>query len=146
MKEKFLETKKLILFEEKVGDKKVVYRQHKEDENEEFVKIYEQKDKDYFFDFDGQTIKNIELKGFKEIPALFSPFGYGFSDNTLNNFFRYQFDDKRVNKIVISEEVQSKRIRKSLLINLEDLSELLSSTNQEQRACNDTKKILVKNF
>src|SRR5690606_24225843 len=82
----------------------------------------------------------------KEIPYLFSGFGYGILDNTLNNFFKYQFDDKQVNKIVISEDVDSKKVRKTLFINLEDLSELLSSTNQEQRACNDTKKILVKNF
>lgn len=146
MKEQFLETKKLILFEEKIGDKKVIYRQHKEDENKEFVKIYEQKNKDYFFGFDGQTIKSIELRGFEEIPFLFSGFGYGFQDNTLNNFFKFQFNDKRVNKIVISEDVDSKKHRKTLYINLEDLSELLTSTNQEQRACNDTKRILVKNF
>lgn len=146
MKEQFQETKKLILFEEKVGDKKVVYRQHKEDEEKEFVKIYEQKGKDYFFDYDGQTIKQIELRDFEEIPYLFSSFGYGFSDNTVNSFFRYQFDDKRINKIIISEEIESKKVRKNLFLNLNDLSTLISSTNQEQRACNDTKKILIKNF
>lgn len=146
MKEQFLETKKLILFEEKVGDTKIVYRQHKEDEEKEFVKIYEQKDKDYFFDYDGQTIKQIELRDFKEIPYLFSSFGYGFSDNTVNSFFRYQFDDKRINKIIISEDIESKKVRKNLFLNLNDLSSLISSTNQEQRACNDTKKILIKNF
>ncbi|MGC6430315.1 MAG: Shedu immune nuclease family protein [Jejuia sp.] len=146
MKEQFQETKKLILFEEKVGGKKVVYRQHKEDEEKEFVKIYEQKGKDYFFDYDGQTIKQIELRDFEEIPYLFSSFGYGFSDNTVNSFFRYQFDDKRINKIIISEEIESKKVRKNLFLNLNDLSALISSTNQEQRACNDTKKILIKNF
>lgn len=146
MKEQFQETKKLILFEEKVGDKKVVYRQHKEDEEKELVKIYEQKGKDYFFDYDGQTIKQIELRDFEEIPYLFSSFGYGFSDNTVNSFFRFQFDDKRINKIIISEEIESKKVRKTLFLNLNDLSALISSTNQEQRACNDTKKILIKNF
>ncbi|WP_405604215.1 Shedu immune nuclease family protein [Polaribacter sp. Asnod1-A03] len=146
MKEQFQETKKLILFEEKVGDKKVVYRQHKEDEEKEFVKIYEQKGKDYFFDYDGQTIKQIELRDFEEIPYMFSSFGYGFSDNTVNSFFRYQFDDKRINKIIISEDIESKKVRKNLFLNLNDLSALISSTNQEQRACNDTKKILIKNF
>jgi hypothetical protein len=146
MKEQFLETKKLILFEEKIGNKKIVYRQHKEDEAKEFVKIYEQKDKDYFFDFDGQTIKSIELRDFKEIPYLYSGFGYGFSDNTLNNFFKYQFDDKRVNKLVISESVDSKKVRITLFIHLDDLTALLSSTDQEQRACNDTEKRRVKKF
>jgi len=146
MKEQFQETKKLILFEEKVGDKKIVYRQHKEDEEKEFVKIYEQKGKDYFFDYDGQTIKQIELRDFEEIPYLFSSFGYGFSDNTVNSFFRNQFDDKRINKIIISEEIESKKVRKNLFLNINDLSALISSTNQEQRACNDTKKILIKNF
>ncbi len=132
MKEKIQETKKLILFEENVGDKKIVFRQHKEDEEKKFVKIYEQKGKDYFFDYDGQTIKQIELRNFDKIPSLFSSFGYGFRDNTINNFFRYQFDDKRINK--------------NLFLNLNDLLTLTSSTNQEQRACNDTKKILIKNF
>lgn len=146
MKEQFLETKKLILFEEKVGETKVIYRQHKEDEEKEFVKIYEQKGKDYFFEYDGQTIKQIELRDFEEIPYLFNSFGYGFSDNTINSFFRYQFDDKRINKIIISEDIESKKVRKNLFLNLNDLSSLISSTNQEQRACNDTKKILIKNF
>ena len=146
MKEQFLETKKLLLFEETVGDKKIVYRQHKEDEEKEFVKIYEQKGKDYFFNYDGQSINQIELRDFDEIPYLFSSFGYGFSDNTVNSFFRYQFDDKRISKIIISEEIESKKVRKNLFLNLNDLSALISSTNQEQRACNDTKKILIKNF
>lgn len=146
MKEQFLETKKLLLFEETVGDKKIVYRQHKEDEEKEFVKIYEQKGKDYFFNYDGQSINQIELRDFDEIPYLFSSFGYGFSDNTVNSFFRYQFDDKRISKIIISEEIESKKVSKNLFLNLNDLSALISSTNQEQRACNDTKKILIKNF
>lgn len=146
MKEQFLETKKLLLFEETVGDKKIVYRQYKEDEEKEFVKIYEQKGKDYFFNYDGQSINQIELRDFDEIPYLFSSFGYGFSDNTVNSFFRYQFDDKRISKIIISEEIESKKVRKNLFLNLNDLSALISSTNQEQRACNDTKKILIKNF
>lgn len=146
MKEQIRETKKLILFEKKVGDKKIVYRQHKEDEEKKHVKIYEQKGKDYFFDYDGKTIKQIELRDFEEIPYLFSSFGYGFSDNTVNSFFKYQFDDDRINKIIISEQIESKKNRKSLFLNLNDLSQLISSTNQEQKACNDTKKILIKNF
>jgi hypothetical protein len=64
----------------------------------------------------------------------------------VNSFFRYQFDDKRISKIIISEEIESKKVRKNLFLNLNDLSALISSTNQEQRACNDTKKILIKNF
>lgn len=146
MKEQFLETKKLLLFEEKLKDKTVVYRQHKEDENQEFVKIYERIGRNYFFDFEGASIKEIELRDFKEIPYLFSGFGYGFSDNTLNNFFRYQFDDKRVSKLVIGSDLESKKSRKTLFLNLSELEDLISSTNQEQRACNDTKKILIKNY
>jgi hypothetical protein len=146
MKEQFLETKKLNLFRENVGDKTIVYRQHKEDESMEFVKIYEQKENDYLFDFDGQSIKQIELRSFEELPYLFSSFGYGFRDKAINNFFRYQFEDKRVNKIIISEDIESKKVRANLFLNLNDLSELILSTNQEQRACNDTKKILIKNF
>jgi hypothetical protein len=146
MKKQFLETKKLILFEEKLQDKVIVYRQHKEDEEKEFFKIYEKKGRNYFFGFEGEVIKEIELRDFKEIPFLFSGFGYGFSDHTLNNFFRYQFDDKRINKIVIGESVDSKKSRKTLFLNIADLEELISSTNQEQRACNDNKKILIKNF
>lgn len=146
MKEQILETKKLILFEEIQGDKKTYYRQHKEDENEEYVKIYEEKDSIYTFFFEGNTIKKIKLEGFKEIPGIISSFGYGFQDSTLNNFFRFQFDDKRIDTIVITENSDSKRSGKKLFLNLKELEALISSTNQEQRACNDTKRILIRNF
>ncbi|MFV9482257.1 Shedu immune nuclease family protein [Christiangramia sp. ASW11-125] len=146
MEEPFLETKKLKLFEDVKKGKRIVYRQHKEDENEEKVKIYEQTNSDYTFYFEGDQIKTIELKGYDEIPSIISEFGYGFQDNTLNRFFRYQFDDKRVNNIVISEVEQSGKKGKSLILNQSELEDLISSTNQEQRACNDTKKILIKNF
>ncbi|PTB96477.1 hypothetical protein C9994_07130 [Marivirga lumbricoides] len=146
MKEQILETKKLLLFEETHGDRKIVYRQHKEDENKEFVKIYEKTDREYTFDFEGTTIKKIKLEGFKEIPSIISDFGYGFQDNTLNNFFRYQFDDRRINTLVINESSESKRKAKTLVLNLKELKGLILNTNQEQRACNDTKRILIKNF
>lgn len=146
MKKQFLETKKLILFEEIQGDKKIVYRQHKEDEKKDFVKIYEKKGNEFTFDFEGVSIKKIKLEGFKELPYLISSFGYGFQDKTLNNFFRYQFDDKRINTLVINEISVSEKKGKSLIFNLKEIESLISSTNQEQRACNDTKRILIKNF
>lgn len=144
--EQILETKKLILFEETVGEKKVVYRQHKEDENKELIKIYEKTGNNFSFEFDGTTIKKIKAEGFNNIPSVISDFGYGFQDNTINNFFRYQFDDSRINTIVISKDLDSKKRRKSLVFNLSEFEDLISSTNQEQRACNDSKRILIKNF
>jgi len=146
MKNQIQETKKLLLFEEIQGDKKIIYRQHKEDEKKDFVKIYENKGNEYTFEFDGATIKKIKIEGFDEIPNFFSGFGYGFSDNTLNNFFKYQFEDSRINSLLINDNSTSKRKGKTLILNVQELEDLLSSTNQEQRACNDTKRILIKNF
>lgn len=139
------ETKKLLLFKEIKGKSKIIYRQNKEDEKEEKIPIYKVEGDTIEYFYEGVVIKKIVFKGFTELPSLIIPYGYGFQERSLNNFFRYNFDDKRINQLVITENSASKRNRKSLILNLSELEDLLTSINQEQRACNDTKKILIKN-
>jgi len=140
------ETKSLYIFEEISGSTSTIYRQHKEDESEEKVKIFTKNGETFEYDFDGKSVKSIVFEGFKELPKIITPFGYGFEERSLNNFFRYNFEDKRINKILISENTESKREGSTLYFNLSELADVIGAINQEQRACNDTKKILIKNY
>lgn len=140
------ETKNLLLFQKITGNRKEIYRQHKEDEKQEKVYIYTIYDDRIEYPFEGNVVKKIVLQGFTELPSELIPYGYGFQEKSLNNFFRYGFDDKRINQIILTESLDSKRDKKSLILNLTDLQELITSINQEQRACTDTKKILIKNY
>lgn len=139
------ETKSLLIFEKVKAKSKEIYRQYKDDEKEEKVLIYTIYDDRIEYPFDGEVIKKIVLDGFTEIPSEIIPYGYGFNERSLTYFFKKGFDDKRINKIVITENEDSKRKAKSLILNLSELQELITSINQEQRACTDTKKILIKN-
>jgi len=140
------ETKKLLLFEEIKRTSKIIYRQHKEDESKEKIAIYKVTGNNIEYYFDGVSIKSIVFEGFKQLPSLIIPYGYGFQEKSLNNFFKYTFNDNRIDKIVITEQSISRKSRKSLYLNFYEIEELLSSINQEQRACRDTKKILIKNY
>ena len=143
---KLYETPKLILSEETVGDTKILYRQHKSDEKATQTKIYEVKDDTITYSFDGTVIKSIMFEGFDELPGYMNKYGYGFNDRILNTFFKFQFDDTRINKLRISEDLKSGKTRSTLKINSTEIEKLITSLNQEQRACNDSKSILIKNY
>lgn len=140
----FEETKKLLIYEEQQADKSTYYRQHKEDEKKELVKIYEITDKKIIYQYEGNSVKEIIFDGFKELPEIVSRFGYGFENKTINNFFRNKFKEN-IKTIIISNK-PSKEEKGIITVNLKALKKLTSSINQEQYACNITKDILVTNF
>lgn len=140
------ETEKLLIFEAVKGQTKTIYRQHKLDEEKKFVKVYDFKDDTFTYPFDGLSIKKIIFKGFKELPSLINNFGFGFSEKALNNFFRFKFESQTIDTLIISENRIAKKKQNELIFYIFDLEELQASINQEQRACNDTKSILITNY
>jgi hypothetical protein len=144
--EKLYETPKLILSEETVGETKILYRQHKDDEDATQTKIYELTGDVITYSFDGEVIKSIIFEGFDELPGYMNKYGYGFVDRTLNSFFRHQFNDKRINTLKVSDNLKSGKNRSTIKINNTEIEKLISTLNQEQRACNDSKNILIKNY
>lgn len=141
-----IETNKLLIFEEIKGTKTILYRQRKDDEKKELIEIYQVKNNTYNYPFEGKSINEIIFKDFDELPSLISKFGYGFDEKSLNNFFRYKFDHPTITTLVISENKVTKIKSNELVLYLDDLQDLLSSIGQEQRACNDTKTILINNY
>jgi hypothetical protein len=140
------ETDKLLLYTERKNGVFSLYRQNKEDEEKTYIKIYEQKRKTIHYVFDGNSIKELVFPNSKELPKFISPFGFGFLERSLNNFFRFKFEDDNIRRIVIVDDKGYKQSDDELLITVPELESLLSSINQEQRACNDTKTILITNF
>lgn len=140
------ETDKLLLFTEKKKGVFSLYRQNKDDEEKNFIKVYDLKKKNIYYPFEGTSIKEIVFLNTKELPKFISPFGFGFSERALNNFFRFKFEDDKIIKIVIADDKAYKKADNELLLILSELESLLSSINQEQRACNDTKTILITNY
>ncbi|MCZ8090143.1 Shedu immune nuclease family protein [Flavobacterium sp.] len=140
------ETKKLLIFEEIKGKVTSIYRQNKEDEKNEKVLIYKRDGKQIEYEFEGEEIKKIIVDNPKDFPNFISPFGYGFSENSLNNFFKYSLKSKEIDTLLLSEDKKSTKKGKVLIISYTDIEQLITSINQEQRACNDTKKILIKNL
>jgi hypothetical protein len=144
--EKLYETPKLILFEDVIGEKRILYRQHKGDEEANQIKIYEIDNGLFKYSFEGEVIKSIIFEGFEELPDIINKYGYGFQDKSLNNFFRNHFKDSRIASLKITAVSKSGRNRSVLILNTKELGKLLNALHQEQRACNDTKNILIKNF
>ena len=139
-------TEKLILFEETTKSVKKVFRQNKDDEKNEKVLIYTIEKGNIIYEFESEFAKKIIVENTEEFPIFLSQYGYGFSERSLNNFLRFNFNDDKIDTIVLSETKQSSRNKKQLILSYDDIENLLKSINQEQRACNDTKKILIKNL
>jgi hypothetical protein len=139
-------TEKLILFEESIKSVKKIYRQNKEDEKKEKILIYTFIKGNILYEFEGEKIKKIIIEDTDQFPPFISSYGYGFSERSLHNFFRYNFNDDKIDTIILSESKSSGRQKNNLVLSYDDVELLLKSINQEQRACNDTKKILIKNL
>lgn len=139
-------TEKLMLFEESIHSVKKIYRQNKEDEKKEKILIYTFIKGNILYEFEGEKIKKIIIDDTDQFPPFISSYGYGFSERSLNNFFRYNFNDDKIDTIILSESKSSARQKNNLILSYDDIELLLKSINQEQRACNDTKKILIKNL
>lgn len=144
----FKETEKLILYEETIKKAKLVYRKHKDDEKEELVLIYKVEPKKITFYLESEFITKIILEDYstvEDVPRFINQFGYGFEQRQLNNFFRFKIEEG-VSKIIISGVKKSGIKGTTITINQEELESLIARLNQEQRACNDTKNILIGNF
>ena len=144
-KKKVRDGKRYVLLKEKQGDGFVFYRQDKEDKKKEIVPIYEINGDQIQYKYDGIKVKTLLFDGFKELPSSVSDLGFGFDNRSINIFFRFKFD-KPINTIILSEAKPSKEGKGVITINLKDLEVLSKAINQEQRACDDTKKTLIANF
>lgn len=139
-------TDKLIMFEVETKTSKKIYRQSKEDEKKERLLIYTLLNDKIEYEFAGESIKKIIIQETDEIPTFLSSYGYGFIDKSLNNFFRYKFRDSKIDTLILSEAEESSQARNQLTLSYDDINYLLKNINQEQRACNDNKKSLIKNL
>jgi hypothetical protein len=140
------ETEKLLIFEEDSDSKKKIYRQSKEDTEAKKILIYSYVKSNIEYEFEGDMIKKIVIENSHGIPDFLSSYGYGFQEKSLNNFFKFSFSSPEIDNIILSETKQSSKSGKSLIFSYDDIESLVTSINQEQRACNDTKKILIKNL
>ncbi|WP_159801267.1 Shedu immune nuclease family protein [Flavobacterium sp. MK4S-17] len=142
------ETEKLLIFEELKKGKIITYRQHKEDVDKHKIEIYTKIEENFYYPFEGNSIKTIILKGFNEIPNILSSYGYGFTESSLNSFFKYKFINQAIDTLIIVDDfyLKGKYKKSEIVFSLEDFENLITSLNQEQRACNDTKTILTSNF
>lgn len=143
-----IETKKILVFEETTSKKKVFYRQFKEDEKAEKVKIYEQQNDTFLYFLEGSNaVTEITFQGYENLPLIVSPFGFGFEEKSMTNFFKFKLENTGITKLFVSENLpKTKRKKDTFYFTLTELEELKNSIGQEQRACNDTKTILIKNF
>ncbi len=139
-------TEKLILYEDQKGAIINIYRQNKEDENKERILIHSFVKGNIECVYEGKSINKIIIEDTNEFPEFLSSFGYGFFERSLNKFFRFKFDNDKIDTLILSETKSSGRNKNRLIFSYEDIDSLLSQINQEQRACNDTKNILIKNF
>lgn len=145
--EVILDSKKLIIFEKKDSTKSIFFRQMKEDPEELLVKIYEKENDTFTYFLDGgNSVKKIIFEGFEELPRIVSSVGFGFEEKSITNFFKYKLENSGYEKIIISDYLPKKKNKGTFYFTLSELESLKSSIGQEQRACNDTKTILVKNF
>ncbi len=140
------ETEKLLIFEEDTDSKKKIYRQSKEDTEAKKILIYSYVKNNLEYEFESNAIKKIIIENSHDIPDFLSSYGYGFQEKSLNNFFKFYFSSPEIDNIILSETKQSSKSGKSLIFSYDDIESLVTSINQEQRACNDTKKILIKNL
>ena len=134
------ETKKLKLFSEKKDEETIFYREHKE-EKDSLTPIYTIKNDNIIYKYQE---KEIIFKNYKKLPKLINSYGYGFTNISVEYFFREII--KEVKTIFISKTKQSELKDKELILNENDLNTVISTINQEQRACNQTKKALLQNL
>ena len=144
-KRKVKENERFVLSREKRDNVYVYFVKDKEKKDQLEEEVYTIIGDQISYKFGNENIPAIILNGFKEVPSLIiSDLGFGFRNKSIQNFFRYKFDKKIT--LTISNEGETKEINNSLVINIKDLEELGKALNQEQKACEDTKRSLIKNF
>ncbi|WP_160160805.1 Shedu immune nuclease family protein [Legionella sainthelensi] len=142
---KIRENKRFTLFKEKVDNTYIFYRLDKDSKEKERIEAYKQNGKQFNIPFEGEKIKHLILDDFDEFPQSISDLGFGFTNKTINNFFKYKFSQS-IDTIIISKNSTSEQKNNIIQINISDLDKLTSFINQEQKACEDTKRILISNF
>ena len=144
-KRKVKENKRFILSREKRDNSYVYFLKDKDDKDRPEEEVYTLIGDQISYNFGNEKIPTILLDGFKEVPpSAMSELGFGFKNKAIQNFFKYKFDKKKT--ITITNKTETKESGNALIINIEDLEELATALNQEQRACEDTKRLLIKNF
>lgn len=141
----FYESEKIVIYEEKNKDSTAYYREHKVRTDEGRVKIFEEyKDKVVYY-FTSEYLPQITFEGFDVLPDLMNKYGYGFERKELTRFF---VNNLKIGnrKCFVSESKKSKISKTKLTFNYSDLERLVSSINQEQYACNQTKNTIISNF
>jgi len=145
--EVILDSKKLRIFEKISGSKSTFFRQMKEDPEELLIKIYTKENDTFTYFLDGgNSVKEIIFEGYQDLPKIVSSVGFGFEEKSMTNFFRFKLENSGYEKIIITDNIPNRKKKNVFYFLLSELEELKSSIGQEQRACNDTKTILVKNF
>lgn len=144
-KEEVFDNKRFTLLKEKADHGYVFYRVDKDSEEKEEIEVYRQLGEEFQIPFEGEKVKQLIIEGFDEIPKSISNLGFGFFNKAINNFFKYKLSAD-VDTIIVSNSDVSQQLDKTLKINTDDLDNLASSINQEQRACEDTKRMLISNF
>lgn len=126
----------------------IFYREYLEDEEAIPLEIYRIDGDKIIYILGGNYIKEIVLIGFESLPTnILSPHGFGFKEKSINNFFKYRLTDVNYNKIIILNGfIDEDSDSEAMYFDISDLEDLKSNINQEQRACDDTKRTLVKNF
>lgn len=142
-KKKIKENKRFVLSREKRDSSYVYFRLDKESKTEE--EIYTLSGNQISYNFGGEKVKTLIFDGFDEVPKIAADLGFGFVNKSINNFFKYKFL-KPVSVITITEKSPTAEGENALIINLKDFESLAGAVNQEQRACEDTKKTLITNF
>lgn len=145
--EVIVDSKKLRILEKISGAKSTFYRQMKEDPEELLVKIYTKENDVFTYFLDGgNSVREIVFEGYQELPKIVSWVGFGFEEKAITNFFKFRLENSGYEKIIVSDFLPKKQKKNIFHFTLSELEHLKSSIGQEQRACNDTKNILIKNF
>ena len=108
------DTKRLLVFEEVTSNKTTYYRQFKEDENQEKVKIYEKTGSGFTYYLEGgNSIKEIYFQGYTTLPDIVSQFGFGFEEKSITNFFKFKLENSGYDKLYISDNLPTKKRKKN---------------------------------
>lgn len=144
--EEYLKSEKYIIYKEADKDSTNFYRQSLEDAESEPVKIYSIQNEKITYNFEGNSIKKILVYGYSELPSILHPYGFGFKESTINNFLKYKIDDSNFTSLILHDEDFESNTEDSLSFYLDEFDTLAKRIYQEQRACNDSKNIIMKNF
>lgn len=145
MRETIYESEKMTVWFQEKNNVHEYFRQFKDPKNSEEIEIYKIYEDKIVYHFDGVSISKITIIGKNEIPACLSKYGFGFSEKYVNYYFKNKVESDLFSELVIYDD-NPKIENKKIYVNEEQIDQLINSINQEFRAFNDTKRILVNNY